>query len=175
MTAAHVRAATPDDVGPLGIVGPAACAEAYGSFWQLPGAFAAHLATFGPAYFVDLMARPDAHVWVGEVDGTVVGYAVVLLNALDPVERRAGGAELSRLYLLGPARVLGLGRQLLEAATARARRDGATHLWLEAMEAADWALRAYEAWGFRAIGRTRFEKPVRPGLDGMIVMARDLA
>ena len=58
---------------------------------------------------------------------------------------------------------------------AQARRDGATYLWLEAMEAADWALRAYGAWGFRAMGRTQFGKPVRPELRGMIVMARDLA
>ena len=171
----HVRAAMPGDVEPLGIIGPAACAEAYGGFWQQAGAFAEHLATFGPGYFADLLERPDARVWVSEADGAVVGYAVLLSGALDPVERRPGGAELSRLYLLAAARGLGLGRQLLEATMAQARCDGASHLWLEAMEAADWALRAYQAWGFRAIGRTRFEKPVRPELRGMIVMARDLA
>ncbi len=175
MVETNVRAAGTSDIGRLGIVGPAACAETYGSFWDRADAFAEHLATFGSASFADLLARPDADVWVAEANGVVVGFATLIRGAVDPIQRRPGGAELSRLYLLGAAGSLGLGRRLLEAAASRADQDGATHLWLQAMEAADWAVGAYRSWGFREIGRTRFEKPVRPELAGMVVMMRPSA
>ncbi len=169
-----IRPATGGDVEMLGIVAPAACAEAYAGFWQDTGAYARHLATFGPASFAAALAQPDTRLWVAETDGAVVGFATLVLDAPDPIRRLAGGALLSRLYLLGPARALGLGRRLFDAAAEAAVRHGADHIWLESMVAADWALSAYADWGFREIGRTRFEKPVRPGLDGMIIMVREL-
>ncbi len=93
----------------------------------------------------------------------------------DPVERRPGGAEIPRIYLLGPARGLGLGRRLLEAAAAEAVGHGASRLWLDAMASAGWARRTYASWGFREIGAARFGKGVREALSGMVVMVRDLA
>ena len=104
----------------------------------------------------------------------MVGHCSLVSGSADPIEARAGGAELSRLYLIGPARAQGLGRALLEAATAQARRDGAAYLWLQAMTAADWAVGAYGRWGFREIGRTRFGERLKPGLSGMVVMAMEL-
>ena len=173
-TDARVRAAEAQDIGQLGIIGPAACAEAYAGFWDRPDAYARHLATFGPDSFADLLARPDAHLWVAEVNGTVVGHCALVTGSADPIEARANGAELSRLYLIGPARALGLGRKLLEVAAARARRDGAAYLWLEAMTAADRLVDAYARCGFREIGRTRFGERLKPGLSGMVVMAMEL-
>ena len=169
-----IRRATPADVETLGVVAPAACAEAYGGYWLNAAAFARHLATFGPGPFAEALARTDTRLWVAETDGAIVGFATLILDTVDPIRRRAGGALLSRLYLLGPARARGLGRRLFEVAVEAAGRHGARYVWLESMAAAEEALGAYANWGFREIGRTRFETPVRPELDGMIVMAREL-
>lgn len=93
---ATIRIATPDDVETLGIVAPAACAEAYGGCWRNPAAFARYLATFGPRPFAEALARSDTCLRVAEMDGAIVGFATLILDAVDPIRRRAGGALLSR-------------------------------------------------------------------------------
>jgi hypothetical protein len=48
MSAAIVRRATAGDAEALGIIGPAAYAEAYSYLWDRPDAYSDHLRTFGP-------------------------------------------------------------------------------------------------------------------------------
>ncbi len=175
MSDATVRLATAADLDQLGVVGPAAYAEAYAYLWADPGAYARQLATFGRAAFAEFLVWPEARVWVAEAEGAVVGFLTLVLGSPDPVEGRPGGAEVPRICLLGPARRLGLGRRLLDAAEAQATREGASHLWLDAMASADWARRAYTSWGFRQIGVARFDKGVRDELSDMVVMVRELA
>jgi GNAT superfamily N-acetyltransferase len=98
----------------------------------------------------------------------------MLLDSPDPVERRPGGAEITRLYLLAPARNLGLGSRLFDAATTEAREHGATYLWLEAMASAEWARIAYARWGFSEIGVSRLQRGAREELTGMVVLAKQL-
>ncbi len=162
-----------DDVETLGIVAPAACAEAFGLLAE-PGRLLPTPGDVRAGPFAEALARTDSRLWVAKMDGAIVGFATLILDAVDPIRRRAGGALLSRLYLLGPACTLGLGRGLLEVAADAAGHHGARYVWLESVAAADRALGTYADWGFCEIGRTRFEKPVRPELDGMIVMAREL-
>lgn len=169
-----MRPATMEDLDRLGIVGPAAYAEAYAYLWASPGAYARHLATFSRAAFAELLARPDARVWVAEAEGAVAGFLTMALGSPDPVERRPGGAELHRIFLLGPARGRGLGRRLLDAAAAEATREGAPYLRLDVMASADWARRAYAGWGFREVGAVRFDRGARDELSGMVVMAKEL-
>ncbi|MCA3567067.1 GNAT family N-acetyltransferase [Bradyrhizobium sp.] len=171
---ATIRPAGADDCDQLGVIGPAAYAEAYCYLWSDPAAYAVQLTTFGRDAFALLHARPDARIWVAEVGGRIVGFLSMILGSRDPVLGRPGGAELPRIYLLGPVRGAGLGRRLLEAAIATARGEGASHVWLDVMATADWARRSYAVWGFREIGADRFEKGVRNGMDEMIVMMKDI-
>jgi ribosomal protein S18 acetylase RimI-like enzyme len=110
MTTANVRRATAEDTGLLGIIGPAAYAEAYGYLWDRPDAYGDYLQTFSSDAFKLLLSRPDARAWVSETGGTVVGFLSMIIGSVDPVEHRLGGAELPRIYILGPARRMGLGR-----------------------------------------------------------------
>jgi GNAT superfamily N-acetyltransferase len=139
--------------GQLGVIGPAAYAEAYGYLWDKPDTYACYLATLSADAFANLLANPNAGLWIAELGARVVGFLSMLLDSPDPVERRPGGAEIARLYLLAPARNLGLGSRLFDAATTEAREHGATYLWLEAMASAEWARIAYARWGFS--GRPR--------------------
>jgi diamine N-acetyltransferase len=175
VTAASVRLATIDDADLLGIIGPAAYAESYGYLWDRADAFAEQLRTFGPSAFKALLSQPNARVWVGEMDGTAVGFLSMITGSIDPVEHRPGGAELPRIYILGPARRAGLGRLLLDAAVRRAAFEGLSHVWLDVMASADWARRAYTKWGFREIGGQLFDGPVKVALSEMVVLTKEVS
>jgi GNAT superfamily N-acetyltransferase len=174
MNDAIVRRATAEDAEVLGIIGPAAYAEAYGYLWDRPDAFCDHLRTFGVRAFVSLLARPEARLWIGEVRGTLVGFLSMIVGSVDPVERRGGGAEIPRIYIIGPAQRMGLGRLLLDAAIEQAATEGLTHVWLDVMASATATRRAYAKWGFREIGGRLFEKPIKAALSDMVVLMKEV-
>src|SRR5215472_16945574 len=168
-----VRRATVEDAEVLGIIGPAAYAEAYGHLWDRSDAYSDQLRTFGVRAFEALLARPEARLWIGEVQGTVVGFLSMIVGSVDPVERRGGGAEIPRIYIIGPQRT-GLGRLLLDAAIEQAATEDLSHVWLDVMASAIAARRAYAKWGFREIGGHRFQKPVRVGQSDMVVLLKEV-
>jgi diamine N-acetyltransferase len=174
MIAAAVRTATPEDAYMLGIIGPAAYAEAYAYLWDRPGAYFEQLQSFGQRAFEALVTRTDARVWVGEVAGTMVGFLSMIVGSVDPVEHRPRGAELPRIYILGSAQRMGLGRLLVDAAVKQAAAEGLSYVWLDVMTSADRARRAYAKWGFHELGRKRFEKTVKDGLSDMVVLAKEI-
>ncbi|WP_304178039.1 GNAT family N-acetyltransferase [Phenylobacterium aquaticum] len=174
MSQTLIRRAGPEDAPLLGVVGPAAYAEAYAFLWDQPAAYAAHLATFSAAAFAAALAQPRTRVWIAHADGAGVGFLLMNLDTPDPIAARPGGAELARIYLLGPARGRGLGERLLQAALEEAKAEGAAYAWLDAMAAADWAHGAYGRWGFRETGKIRFENGTKPELSDMVVMTREL-
>jgi len=174
MTIAIVRRATAEDGEVLGIIGPAAYAEAYGYLWDRPDAYCDQLRTFGQQAFESLLARPEARVWVGEARGTIVGFLSMIVGSVDPIERRPGGAEMPRIYIIGPAQRMGLGCLLVDAAIRQAAAEGLCHIWLDVMASATAARRAYAKWGFREIGRRRIEKPVRAALSDMVVLMKEV-
>ena len=175
MSVAIVRRAIAEDAEVLGIIGPAAYAEAYGYLWDRPNAYSEQLRTFGACAFASLLAQPDARLWIGEAEGTALGFLSMIVGSVDPIERRSGGALIPRIYIIGPAQRMGLGRLLLDAAIEQAATEGLSHLWLDVMASATAARRAYAKWGFRETGRRRFERPVKAGLSDMVVLMREVS
>jgi GNAT superfamily N-acetyltransferase len=169
-----IRRAGPADAATLGTIAPAAYAEAYAHIFADPAAYARRLADFGAEAFARLLARPDARVWCAELDSEVVGFLTLLLGVPDPIDQLPNAAEIPRIYLLGPTRGMGIGAHLLAAAEAEARANGTTTLWLDAMESAPWAWRTYQRWGFEPVGTIRFDQPVKPGLETLIVLRKPL-
>ena len=84
------------------------------------------------------------------------------------------GALIPRIYIIGPAQRMGLGRLLLDAAIEQAATERLSHLWLDVMESATAARLAYAKWGFREIGTRQFEKPVKAGLSDMVVLMKEI-
>ncbi|MEK6637443.1 MAG: GNAT family N-acetyltransferase [Pseudomonadota bacterium] len=169
-----IRRATPSDIPMLGLIGPAAYAEAYGDWWETPAAYYAYLNGFGAAAFTAFFALPEARVWVAEVDGAPVGFLTMRLNTPDPVDGKAGGAWVGKIYMFGSVRGAGVGRVLLEAAEAEARTGGAAYLWLDSMARAEWAWRTYERWGFVQIGEIVLDNGLKPDRTTLLVMKRSL-
>jgi hypothetical protein len=59
MNAARVRRATAEDAYVLGVIGPAAYAEAYACLWDRADAYSEQLQSFGSRAFEALFARSD--------------------------------------------------------------------------------------------------------------------
>jgi [ribosomal protein S18]-alanine N-acetyltransferase len=77
----------------------------------------------------------------------VLGYAV-LWCVLDQ-------GELANIAVRPELRGRGLGARLLDEVVAACRRRGVTKLYLEVRDSNDAALRLYERFGFREVGRRR--------------------
>jgi [ribosomal protein S18]-alanine N-acetyltransferase len=92
-------------------------------------------------------ALPTVSYLVAEVDGVVVGHAVVSAAGDD--------AELQRIAVDGAYRRRGLAGELLTAVESRAAADGATRLLLEVREDNTTAAAFYESRGFVEVGRRR--------------------
>lgn len=91
-----------------------------------------------------LHAPPDGAIWLGFVDNTPM--ACGMMHEIAP-----GTVEIKRLYTAPEARGLGLGRRVVEAAIAQARRNGARRMVLDTMRPLVSAQRLYESLGFRPI------------------------
>lgn len=167
-----IRRATRADAQALGVVGPAAYAESYGHMWSDASGLAKQLATFDTRSMEDFLGRADTHVWLAEQDGCVVGFLTLILDSRDPIERRAFGAEVQRIYLLGPARGAGLAAEILKIAEAFAVAEGMDHLWLDVMAEATWARQTYARWGFVEIGRSVFHGNMIERYRPMVIMRR---
>ncbi len=175
MTDIAISHATAADAADIGIIGPAAYAAAYHDDWDDAVGFFHQLKTFGPEAVLATLARPEARVWIARQDGVGVGFLIMNIGLLEPINQRAGGAEIPRIYLLPGARRGGIGKKLLDAAEAQAKAEGCTYVWLDVMEHAEWARAAYERWGFADVGGKTFAGGLRPGRSrAMRVMVKEL-
>jgi GNAT superfamily N-acetyltransferase len=170
-----ITRATERDAGDLGVIGPAAYAAAYHDDWDDAVAFFHQLKSFGEDAFSLTIARPDARVWIARQDSVGIGFLTMFIGSREPINNRDGGAEIPRIYLLPGARRGGIGKKLLEAAESQAKAEGCSHLWLDVMEHAEWAIAAYQRWGFADIGGKTFSGGLRPGRSrAMRVMVKEL-
>lgn len=85
---------------------------------------------------------PGGAICIAELSGEPVGCCALVVMA--PRE-----LELVKMTVAESARGLGIGRSLLEFATAEARRMGAQRIYLESNTRAAAAVRLYERIGFR--------------------------
>ena len=102
-------------------------------------------------YLRALRRHPDAAVFVADDGGTVVGRLSV---ARDPHSASRHVADLG-LMVAATHRRLGIGRALLEQATAWARASGVVKLELHVFPWNEPAIRLYETFGFEREGLRR--------------------
>lgn len=116
---------------------------------DLPAVLAIERASFpvpwSSATFRSLLRRRDAHLWVAERAGEVVGYAAVWV-VLDQ-------AELGDLAVTTASRRQGIGTRLLETVVGRLAELGVRELFLEVRESNRDAQRLYTRHGFVEVGR----------------------
>ena len=114
-----------------------------------PAEVSAHLAR---AFAVDAVAaqlldsRCDT-TWVLD-DGGPVGYLKVNFATAKSVPGLSDGLEVEQLYVLASNRGQGLGGQLLDLATEKARERGLTYVWLGVWEHNTDAISLYRHRGY---------------------------
>lgn len=101
-------------------------------------------------------------LFIGEIDGTPAGYAMVSHHAIlnDEVAallEHSPTAELSKLYLLAGRHGSGLADKLMEAALADARDRGAKSMWLGADPGNSRANSLCDRYGFERRGIKKFK------------------
>ena len=117
--------------------------------------------------YLELMFRRcrefDGVVLVAELDAAVVGFVAVLTRYRSPEPDRDPTEHgfVSDLVVLASHRGRGVGRRLLRAAEARARKAGARALRLSVRAGNDGALALYSAEGFTT-WKTLLEKRLVP-------------
>ncbi|WP_246053198.1 GNAT family N-acetyltransferase [Actinocorallia herbida] len=124
----------------------------------------------GPHFF-DRFNLPDDFL-VAERAGKVVGF----LRLVQPI-RQPTAAHVRQIQGLGvdhSVRGLGIGRALLEAACAEARRQGARRLTLRVLSVNTSARRLYERTGFHIEGILREEFLIEGAYVDDVLMARVL-
>ena len=104
----------------------------------------------------------DRTVFIGEVDGTPAGYAMLSFHTELPDELSAmlvhqPTVELSKFYLLAGRHGSGLADELMQAAIDVARERGAASLWLGADPGNSRANSFYDKYGFERRGLKKFQ------------------
>jgi ribosomal-protein-alanine N-acetyltransferase len=134
---------------------PAAMAALHGAAFTMPRAWSAD-------EFRDLLANPLVFAATEGAGGLILGRVVadeaeLLTVAVDPAQRR-----------------LGLGRRLMRAFLAEARRRDATTAFLEVAATNEAAVALYASCGFARTGRRRGYYHAPDGPVDAILMGRSL-
>jgi putative acetyltransferase len=91
------------------------------------------------------LKQPGVTFHVARIDGKVAAFGAL-------VARQGGWGEVKRMYVDPAARGRGLGRMILVALEAEARRTGLSRLRLETGIKQDPAIALYRSAGFRETG-----------------------
>ncbi len=162
-----VRLCTVDDAPRLALVGAATLLDAYAGF--LPGdSLVLHAAKHHHtgAYEAELV-RPHSRAWLAEVPPAAapVGYAMLTAPEFPAELVGPGDLELRRIYVLSRFHGVGAARELMEAAIASAREQGAPHLLLGLHPENHRAMAFYRKHGFVQVGTRRFSLGQTPFED----------
>jgi len=109
-------------------------------------------------WVADLLAAPSTRAWVAELEGTVVGYAIVIRRerAENPFCPARVWWDVDAMGVRAEHRGSGIGRALLQAVASEARAQGISEVELNC-----WAFNTPAQAAFRSLGFTpkaiRFE------------------
>jgi len=122
-----------------------------------PNDIAAFLAeTFSPEKQAAELADAATSYLVAEIDGALVGYAMLQRGVAPACVEGKAPIEIARLYVARAQLGRGTGEALMTRCVEHARNAGHDVIWLGVWERNARAIRFYERWGFRAVGQHVF-------------------
>lgn len=116
-----------------------------------------------------LDALRDGRLWVAELGGEVVGYALGI--RIGPGGRQH---HLEQVSVVPDAGGRGVGAALVEAVAAWARAAGGTSLTLATFRALPWNAPWYERLGFEAVPDAELDGPLREVRDHEAAIGLDV-
>jgi ribosomal-protein-alanine N-acetyltransferase len=102
---------------------------------------------------LDAAYAPQRRLIVAEVGGSLLGFAVGLMQSAPDPDIKVGTAELESVVVADSARRAGIGRALCEAVFDWCRAQGATEMVLEVRASSVAANALYARLGFVQTGR----------------------
>jgi diamine N-acetyltransferase len=151
-----IRRAGPADAEALAAIGRATFAETFAHLYP-PEDLAVFLAD---AHSLERaradLADPAKAVWLAEVGGEVVGYALAGPCHLQHPEVTSACGELERIYIARTHQGGGAGGRLLAEALAWLEKDGPRRLWIGVWSENYGAQRLYARHGFEKVGTYEF-------------------
>jgi GNAT superfamily N-acetyltransferase len=146
------RVATPADALCVGVLAMQVFLDTYAREGVRPDLAREALASYSPAVFDARIRDAANHFLLAERAGHLVAFSECSRTPQAPVASLAGGVELVRLYVQGPAQRAGIGEALLVRAEAHAMGLGAPWLWLTAWSGNTNARAFYLAQGYSDVG-----------------------
>jgi len=116
------------------------------------------------AYWKGVVLVPDRRVFVGRLDDTIAGSAILVRPPRNN-EAQAFAAQLTGMFVAPWARRRGLGRKIVDLVEATARELGIEVLNLDVRDTQATAIRLFESLGYRRWGR----HPAYARVDGKIL------
>jgi ribosomal protein S18 acetylase RimI-like enzyme len=104
------------------------------------------------AYWKGVILVPDRRVFVGRLDGTIAGSAILVRPPRNN-EAQAFAAQLTGMFVAPWARGRGLGRQIVALVEATALELGVEVLNLDVRDTQAAAIHLFEGLGYRRWGR----------------------
>ena len=150
-----LRTCVPGDEEALALVGAATFLETFAGLLDGPDILAHCRVQHAAAQYAVWLADPTYKLWLAELRGASVGFAVLSPPDL-PIALTKDDIELKRIYLLHRFQGGGLGRRLLEWSAAEARSSGKKRLLLGVKADNTAALAFYHRFGFVLIGERKF-------------------
>jgi diamine N-acetyltransferase len=129
-------------------------------------------ATYGQALQLAEIRESGIETWVAELNGKLVAYVQLRLDAASPMISGGRQAEIRRFYVDVSLHGAGLAHQLMTHILARTDAAGYAVLWLGVWERNARALAFYRKWGFEVMGEHTFKVGDDPQRD--LLMRRDV-
>jgi ribosomal protein S18 acetylase RimI-like enzyme len=153
-----IRRASTADAATLATLGETTFTDTFGPE-NTPGDMAAYLATaFGEAIQRAELADARRTVFLAELGGKAVGYAVLRAGEAPACVRDGDGdaIEIERLYAATRLIGSGIGAALMGRCLSEARDRGRTTIWLGVWERNARAIAFYRRWQFADVGSHGF-------------------
>jgi diamine N-acetyltransferase len=113
--------------------------------------------------------------WLAEVEGTLLAYVQLRLNACSDLIRDPRAVEIQRFYVDASRHGSGLAHELMTLMLKRAAVAGAATIWLGVWERNPKAIAFYRKWGFDVVGEHLFKLGHDPQRDLILQRALEAA
>jgi diamine N-acetyltransferase len=155
---ASIRAAQGGDESRLALVGRATFLESYANLLPAEDILVHTEQHHAPGVYAAWLSDPRYGCWLVEAGPgkAPVGYMVLSPPDLPLADLATSDLEVKRIYLLNPYQRCGLGRALMQTASAHARRAGFARLLLGVYSRNTAALAFYNRIGFHRVGERQF-------------------
>lgn len=154
-----IRPATPEDAAAIAELGAHVFTVTFGHSVE-PHELQAFLdESYTPEAVSKELADPnkDTILAFDATDGGLLGFAMLTRGSKEPcVDHLQATVELQRIYLYPKAHGTGVAKALADRLEDTARAEGFKHIWLGVWEENHRARKAYEKWGYKAVGNHDF-------------------